>query len=627
MTPVNVAELRARKQEALASFERFLHGDGLPAWPLEVFIEVSNLCNLKCAMCGTFSAVNPRKYMLMSEVDRDFYRTEAHPGATDSVLRHALAVHAFGYGEPTMHPEFKELIGYLSSFGAFVDFFTNGMKLDAELCEFLVENRIGAVCVSISGATCSDYENLYIGGEFDTVLEGMRRLDAVKQAHGAYYPRIQVNSLGYEHHIAQLVEFVELMASVGANEIFVKRASPDIPLLNDHISIYRPWVEGHILARAKQRARELDIMLDTHVYESSAVTSEEEWSLVKEQLACLQRHSYHREWETHVDLSELKSFSKSIEVVPNKSRMVVPPSAMEVPDAEVAAHLQVRSPDAPVTPCMEPFKTMYIQQDGSVKPCCFAPRGVPPLGDIGRHSGEEVWRGAGFRTTQRAVLNGQYPWRVCGNCIEHNHAPKSHYLAILVGTYQHWFRSCFGQDFIDSTGMRRIAYAPENHTAVRLQGIAAATGSVPQLSTARLPRLATPALCNIDQVADTAIPSAPRVTVALVEDGQTISVGGWAVDGGAGSVGEAVEIAIDGVLYSTKYGHPRPDVVEVFGVDAYNPSGFWCKVPPEALRAGEHTLSVRVIAKGAQGYYAGPERLIVVERAILPPSLGHIALT
>jgi len=105
------------------------------------------------------------------------------------------------------------------------------------------------------GGDTRNYENLYIGGKFDTVTEGIRNLAAAKLKHGSHYPLIQVNSIGFEHHIAELVAFVELMASLGVNHISVKEPSPDVKLLNDHISICRPWVEGVILAEAKQRPR------------------------------------------------------------------------------------------------------------------------------------------------------------------------------------------------------------------------------------------------------------------------------------------------------------------------------------------------------------------------------------
>ena len=57
--PQPVSHFHAQKQQAIESFLDFIVGGEQPRWPLEVFIEVSNLCDLQCAMCHTFSALNP----------------------------------------------------------------------------------------------------------------------------------------------------------------------------------------------------------------------------------------------------------------------------------------------------------------------------------------------------------------------------------------------------------------------------------------------------------------------------------------------------------------------------------------------------------------------------------------
>jgi MoaA/NifB/PqqE/SkfB family radical SAM enzyme len=600
-TPIDqLRELHHCKQQALRSFVRFLNGDGLPAWPLEIFIEVSNVCNLKCAMCGTFSAANPLKHLLMSEVDRGFFNREDFRDL-DLVLRHALTVHAFGYGEPTIHPGFKDLIRYLSSFAVFVDFFTNGMALDEDMCQFLVDSNVGAVCVSFSGSTKADYENLYIGGNFDVVLGGIRTLKAAKTAQNARYPLIHINSIGYEHHIQNLVQFVELMASAGVDQIFVKRASPDVPVLNDHISICRPWKEGLIVDRAREAAARLGVALDASVYESTAVASEGEWVAAKDRLIEGQRNSDLPEWRAHVDLVNLKAFSKNIEPLENKTRLVAPESAMSVPAGGVASHLSVRIPPAAVTPCMEPFKTMYVQQDGTVKPCCFAPRGVPPLGDITNYTLDEVWNGSGFRITREAILQGRYPWKVCGNCIMHNHAPQHHYISELVGTYRTWYHCSFANEFVDNSEYELILRAPDNHTVTRLhEGAARARCEQPRSN--GLKQLHDAALCNIDHVAAHPLGQESSLAITL-HDRDAVLVEGWAVDPVAASTADAVEVDLDGQMYSTQYGLERQDVARFFGIDEYLRSGFLCWIPYNAMRVGQHTMSLRIIASRQQGYY------------------------
>ncbi|MBK8289271.1 MAG: hypothetical protein IPK95_12115 [Cellvibrionales bacterium] len=64
--PTSPAQFTEQKREAIESFLRFSQGEEFPRWPLEVFLEVSNICDLQCAMCPTFSALNADRFLRSS---------------------------------------------------------------------------------------------------------------------------------------------------------------------------------------------------------------------------------------------------------------------------------------------------------------------------------------------------------------------------------------------------------------------------------------------------------------------------------------------------------------------------------------------------------------------------------
>ena len=170
----------AQKSSTVDSLLGFTEGGALPKWPLEVFLEISNICDLQCAMCPTFSALNPNRFKILKNNDRGLLSYEETAAPMESVLEHALIVHAFGYGEPTIHPQFREFISYLSRFEVMVDFFTHGMHLTEDMCEFLVQQNVVRITISFSGATQEEYENVYLGGDFQRVLTGIKTLAATK---------------------------------------------------------------------------------------------------------------------------------------------------------------------------------------------------------------------------------------------------------------------------------------------------------------------------------------------------------------------------------------------------------------------------------------------------------------
>jgi uncharacterized Fe-S cluster-containing radical SAM superfamily protein len=279
----------SHKLEAIASYEAFTRTGRTPQYPLEIFLELSNVCDLKCAMCWEFSALNKNRLHNIAKKGRGFLEKETIADSVESVLPQALVVHCFGYGEPTIHPQFREFIDYLSRYEVAVDFFTNGMHLDQSLADFLVERDVYKLVVSFSGATREDYEHTYIGGDFDRVLSGLARVAAAKKVRGSRYPIIEVNSLGFKHHIERLPQFVQLMGDHGANVIQVKQLTghPQTPQIYQHVSIMRPWVEGPIVAEAVALGQRIGVHVAAGQYLSVGVKTDAEYTARVEELKAM----------------------------------------------------------------------------------------------------------------------------------------------------------------------------------------------------------------------------------------------------------------------------------------------------------------------------------------------------
>src|SRR5450759_385319 len=195
------ASFLEQKREAVDSFLQFARGGMPPRFPLEIYLEVSNVCDLRCVMCPRFSAFNPARKQAIWDVDPGFLETDPATLGLSPLLDHALVVHAFGYGEPTIHPSFPSFLEHVSQYEVLIDFFTNGMHLTEDLVKQLVELSIFQITVSFSGATAGEYENVYQGGDFERVLSGLARLRDAKRAAGSAYPRVHINSLSFEHHL------------------------------------------------------------------------------------------------------------------------------------------------------------------------------------------------------------------------------------------------------------------------------------------------------------------------------------------------------------------------------------------------------------------------------------------
>lgn len=445
------------KREAFESFIGFTEGREMPRWPLEIFLEVSNICDLKCAMCPTFSALNSHRFENLRSHDRGVMDVEQAMTSLDDLLKYAPVVHAHGYGEPTIHPKFREMIDGLSEYEVMVDFFTNGMHLDTELCEFLVSRRVARITVSFSGASADEYENVYIGGKFEQVLQGIDNLNAAKKRANAAFPKIEVNSIGFKHHIASLPDFVQMMGERGVDTIHLKPLSTygKIPELHAHKSGMRADVEGQILREAQKVALKYDLNLASKPFENQvpeATKAEEEAEVLA--------------------ITDLKNIAKSVDMSKEKLDKI---TTLYDPQADAEVHLDA-------TPCMEPFKTLYVQYGGDVFPCCFkgSHQGVASLEASGS---ESIWNASGLEHMRERALEGGYARKMCGICIKKSTYPKHHHVNFTISHYANWYESSFGKPFdaqVRAKGkglakneeiVRRWAEGPDSPLASRLSDL------------------------------------------------------------------------------------------------------------------------------------------------------------
>lgn len=96
--------------------------------------------------------------------------------------------------------------------------------------------------------------------------------------------------------------------------------------------------------------------------------------------------------------------------------------------------------------CMEPFKTMYVLENGQTKPCCNVPGDIPAIGNVIDYGGEKVWNGKGFATYRNAILNNEYPLKGCQNCLRFKTGPKTHFVDQMVDEFFHWYSSIYQYD-------------------------------------------------------------------------------------------------------------------------------------------------------------------------------------
>jgi hypothetical protein len=110
--------------------------------------------------------------------------------------------------------------------------------------------------------------------------------------------------------------------------------------------------------------------------------------------------------------------------------------------------LKLRALDPPpASMCYEPFKTLYVNQQGAIRPCCFGFTEAH-LGHLDAHPAAAIWNGIGFNTVRKAIGNGRYPMQICKACLQQKSYPKQLNFRGMVDAYATWLKSVSGQTFI-----------------------------------------------------------------------------------------------------------------------------------------------------------------------------------
>jgi MoaA/NifB/PqqE/SkfB family radical SAM enzyme len=180
--------------------------------PPGVEIELTNRCNLACIQCMRSLGLKPYK---LGEMDFDNYKKilAQFPHATNLSLN--------GFGEPTMHKQFYEIVAYTRRERPWckIGIYTNGMLIDEEKTYRMMDCGLTELNISIDAAYPDTYRRVRRGGKLEILHDNIRRLVRVKQETRSRFPMIGLNYVMLNDNEGELVPFVEQAAEFGVDFI------------------------------------------------------------------------------------------------------------------------------------------------------------------------------------------------------------------------------------------------------------------------------------------------------------------------------------------------------------------------------------------------------------------------
>jgi MoaA/NifB/PqqE/SkfB family radical SAM enzyme len=176
-------------------------------------LDITNRCNLRCVMCyHSFESTRRARTVNMTPEEFD--------AIASRVLPHAGRLSLSLGNEPLMSPHFMPIVRAAAAYRVpEVNFFTNGLLLDDDNIDAIVESGVTQVCISIDGATAATYNAIRRNGDFDRLMGNIARLIARRDAAGSATPRLRFDFVMMQRNIHEIVDLVTLAARFGVDTL------------------------------------------------------------------------------------------------------------------------------------------------------------------------------------------------------------------------------------------------------------------------------------------------------------------------------------------------------------------------------------------------------------------------
>jgi MoaA/NifB/PqqE/SkfB family radical SAM enzyme len=172
-------------------------------FPVHLFLESTNVCNLKCVMCPRHDSDQPLGYMNMQLVEKII--NECKPYGKRNFCLHL-------FGEPLISPELGSMIAIIKKVNPLNSILltTNGVLLKGDISDAIIEHNVDKLVVSLSASDPETYKALTQRDSFATVVENIKDFCRKRDARGSSRPIVYVRGIHNKLTEPHLAEFKKL---------------------------------------------------------------------------------------------------------------------------------------------------------------------------------------------------------------------------------------------------------------------------------------------------------------------------------------------------------------------------------------------------------------------------------
>ena len=214
-----------------------------------ITLEVTTVCNLKCPTCRVTQSGQTPRFM-------EFNQFANIAQALRSCICQAQ-IFSLMSSEPLLHKRFFDMIDFIQGINPKIQtaIVTNGMLLDDEKQNGLLQRGIISIGVSLDGATKETHESIRVGSKFETIIENTKSF--IRKGG-----RVRTIQVSRKENIGELLDFVDMCADIGIWCIKISGLNAYKP---EHVSSCLYSYEGNpeveeIYRQAEEKAKQKHIL-------------------------------------------------------------------------------------------------------------------------------------------------------------------------------------------------------------------------------------------------------------------------------------------------------------------------------------------------------------------------------
>jgi len=179
---------------------------------LEVRIDITNQCNLKCRMC--YFSLEAKKYERVHFMDPEKFRFIA-----EQIFPYSSIVLVSCGAEPLVHPEFNKILKCAKKYTRILGFSTNWQLLNEDISKLCIDLPVEIIIFSIDSAKSETFNWIRRGASFERVINNIKKLNKLKRKGKNSFPKLKGNIVLMKKNIEELPDIVKLGKELGFVEL------------------------------------------------------------------------------------------------------------------------------------------------------------------------------------------------------------------------------------------------------------------------------------------------------------------------------------------------------------------------------------------------------------------------